>query len=63
MHIDVYDRYMKMDIWLILPYDIAWDKAHSMDKELSYTWYMRMYTNYILGLILNILVYKRDRYL
>ncbi len=49
---------MKMDIWLILPYDIAWDKAHSMDKDLSYstyTWYMRVYTKYILGLILNTL--------
>jgi hypothetical protein len=25
--IGVYDRTMTTDIWLILPYDIAWDKA------------------------------------
>ena len=55
MYINVYDRDMKMDIWLILPYEIAWDKAHSMDKDLSYTWYMKVYAKYILGLILNTL--------
>ncbi len=47
MYIGAYDRDMKMDTWLILPYDIAWDKAHSMDKDSSYPWYMRVYTKYI----------------
>ncbi len=51
MYIDAYDRDMKMEIWLILPYDIAWDKAHSMDKDPSYPWYMRV----LLSIYLNIL--------
>jgi hypothetical protein len=29
--IDVYDRDMTMDIWLILPYVIAWEKARPYD--------------------------------
>ncbi len=38
--IDIYDRDMTMDIWLILPYDRAWG------KDLSYTWYMCLHTQY-----------------
>jgi hypothetical protein len=29
--IDVYDRDMTTDIWLTLPYDIAWKKARPYD--------------------------------
>jgi hypothetical protein len=29
--IDVYDRDMTMDIWLIPPYNIAWEKARPYD--------------------------------
>jgi hypothetical protein len=56
---DVYDRYMATDIWLIQPYVIAWEKARpyviAWKKDLSYSWYIRIYTKYILGFILNTL--------
>ncbi len=56
---DVYDRNMATDIWLIQPYVIAWEKAWSYviawTKYLLYIWYLRVYTKYILGFILNTL--------
>jgi hypothetical protein len=52
---DVYDRNMATDIWLILPYVIAWEKALPYEKDLSHTWYIRVYTKNILGFILNTL--------
>jgi hypothetical protein len=56
---DVYDRNMATDIWLIQVYVIAWEKAWpygiAWKKDLSYTWYIRVYTKYILGFILNTL--------
>ncbi len=46
--VDEHERDMTMDIWLILPYDRAWEKAPPYDrawgKDLSYTWYMCIYT-------------------
>jgi hypothetical protein len=55
--LDVYDRDMTTDIWLIPPYDIAWEKALPYEiawkKDLSYTWHMSKYTKYIPGSILN----------
>jgi hypothetical protein len=48
--INVYDRDMTTDIWLILPYDRAWKKARPYDiawkKDLSYTWYVCIYTKH-----------------
>ncbi len=50
--VDVHDldRDMTMDIWLILPFDRAWEKAPPYDraweKDLSHTWYMLIYTKY-----------------
>ncbi len=53
---------MTMDIWLILPYGRAWEKALPHDiawkKDQSYTWYVYIYQVYI-GLNAKYIVYKR----
>ena len=63
---DVYDRNMATDIWLFQPYVIAWEKARpyviAWKKDLSYTWYIRVYTKYYTGIYPQYTVYKRIRW-